>query len=97
MGMARDLLDKRRDEILTLAAKRGASHVRVFGSVARGDDGPESDIDFLVDMDAGRTLIDLIGFALDVEDLLGRKIDVGTDNGLSPHVKDRVLAEARPL
>jgi predicted nucleotidyltransferase len=69
-------LRKRRSEILRIAAARGATNVRVFGSVARGEAGPESDVDFLIDLAPERTLFDLSGLILELEDALGRKVDV---------------------
>jgi predicted nucleotidyltransferase len=92
-----DLRVTQRDEILRLAAKRGARKVRVFGSVVRGEDRPDSDVDFLVEMDPGRTLFDLSGLVLDLEGLLGAPVDVVTEAGLRPRLRDRVLAEAVPL
>ena len=86
-----------RDEILRLAAKRGAKNVRVFGSVARGDNTDQSDVDFLVEMEQGRTLFDLSGLLIDLEELLHISVDVVTERGLRPRLKDRVLAEAVPL
>ena len=87
----------RRDEILRLAAKRGAKNVRVFGSVARGSNDEKSDVDFLVDMEHGRTLFDLIGLLLDLEAALHTTVDVVTEKGLRDRVRQRVLAEAVPL
>jgi predicted nucleotidyltransferase len=92
-----DLRATQRDEILRLAAKRGARKVRVFGSVVRGEDRPDSDVDFLVEMDPGRTLFDLSGLVLDLKGLLGAPVDVVTEAGLRPRLRDRVLAEAVPL
>ena len=92
-----DLRVTQRDEILRLAAKRGARKVRVFGSVVRGEDRPDSDVDFLVEMDPGRTLFDLSGLVLDLKGLLGAPVDVVTEAGLRPRLRDRVLAEAVPL
>lgn len=97
MGTARQLLDQKRDDILRLAALHGAGQVRVFGSVARGDDGPDSDIDLLVHMDDDRSLLDLIGFWIEVQELVGKKVDVLSDGGISPYMRDDILAEARPL
>ena len=91
------LVKARRAEILRLAAQHGARKVRVFGSLARGEAGPRSDLDLLVQMEEGRTLLDLIGFWQDLEELLGRKVDVLSEGGLSPHLRDRLLAEAIPL
>jgi predicted nucleotidyltransferase len=95
--MAPASLVAHRQEILDLAARHGARNVRVFGSVARGDDQPDSDIDLLVDVEPGRTLLDIIGLEQDLERLLGRKVDVLTDVGLSPYLQRRILAEAASL
>jgi predicted nucleotidyltransferase len=95
--MENTVLDRHREEILALAARRGATNVRVFGSAARGTSRPDSDVDLLVSFDAGRSLLDLIGFKHDVEDLIHRPVDVVTDRALSPYIRDRVLAEAVPL
>jgi predicted nucleotidyltransferase len=91
------LLSDKRQEILRLAASRGMGNVRVFGSVARGDATEESDIDLLVEAEAGRSMLDVIGLWLDLQGLLGRKVDLLTEGGISPHLRDRILAEARPL
>ena len=87
----------RRDEILHLAAKRGAKNVRVFGSVARGSNDEKSDVDFLVDMEPGRSLFDLIGLLLDLEATLHTPVDVVTENGLRDRVRELVLAESVPV
>ena len=92
-----ELRDRKREEILQLAAQRGARNVRVFGSVARGDNDEKSDVDFLVEMEPGRTLFDLSGLLLDLESLLHVSVDVVTERGLRPRVRERVLAEAVPL
>jgi predicted nucleotidyltransferase len=92
-----ELIQQKREEILRLAAKRGAFNVRVFGSIARGDEREDSDVDFLVDMEAGRSLLDLGGLLMDLQDLLGRKVDVVTEKGLHWYIRDRVLNEALPL
>jgi len=86
-----------RREILDAAARHGISNVRVFGSIARGDDHENSDVDFLVDVEAGRTLLDVIAFEQDVQQLLGRNVDVLTDGGLSPYLQRRILTEAALL
>jgi predicted nucleotidyltransferase len=92
------LLKSRRDEILAIAERHGASNVRVFGSVARGEAGPDSDVDFLVDLEPGRTLLDHGQLQADLENLLGCRVDVITDRGLlRSHVRARVLEEAVPL
>jgi predicted nucleotidyltransferase len=92
-----ELRDRRREEILRVAAHRGARNVRVFGSVARGDNDEKSDVDFLVEMEPGRTLFDLSGLLLDLESLLHVSVDVVSERGLRPRVRERVLAEAVPL
>ena len=84
-------------EILRVAREHGATSVRVFGSRARGDSTPDSDLDLLVRLDPKRSLLDLIAIQQDLEDLLGCKVDVVTENGLSPYIRERVLAEALPL
>lgn len=91
-------LRNRRDEILTLAEKHGASNVRVFGSIARGEATPESDIDLLVDQNWSR-LSGWGGMALivELEDLRGRSVDVATVDELKPLIRQRVLNEAVPL
>lgn len=90
-------LRRRRAAILRLAAKHGVKNVRVFGSVARGDADEKSDIDLLVNMEPDRTLLDLGGFQYDVQELLGCKVDVVSENGLYWLLKRRILREARPL
>jgi len=92
-----ELLGEKREEILRIAARHGATNVRVFGSVARGEAGPGSDIDLLVDVGPGRSAFFPAGLLADLEDLLGCKVDVLTENGLHWYIRDRVLKEARPL
>lgn len=87
----------RRSEILQLAALHGATNVRVFGSVARGEADERSDVDLLVDMGSGRSLLDLGGFLEDLQDLLRLPVDVVTERGLKARIRDRVLREAVPL
>ena len=87
-------LTRRRDQILALAARHGAENVRVFGSVARGEAGAESDVDFLVDLERGRSLFDLAGLLVDLEDLIGRPVDVVTVSGLKARIRAGVLDEA---
>jgi predicted nucleotidyltransferase len=88
------LLKEKREEILRLAAKHGARNVRVFGSVARGEADEASDIDFLVEMEPGRSILDMGGLLMDLQELLGRNVDVATERGLKPRLRDRVLQEA---
>lgn len=90
-------LRTRRGEILELARARGASRVRVFGSIARGDATDASDIDFLVELAEGRSLLDLGGLLMDLRDLLGHDVDVVTESSLRPRVATRVLADAVDL
>ncbi len=90
-------LRARRDEILTIAERRGARNVRIFGSVARRESDGRSDVDFLVEMERGRSLLDLAGFRLDLQDLLGVSVDVATVAGLRDRVRADVLAEAVKL
>lgn len=91
-----DLRGKRND-ILRIAASHGARNVRLFGSAARGEDRPDSDLDLLVEMESGRSLLDLVGLGQDLEDLLHRKVDVVTDASIHPVLRARILADARPL
>jgi len=88
------IVDEKRAMILKLAAKHGAYNVRVFGSVSRGDAGPQSDLDILVDLEPGRSLMDLGGLLMDLQDLLGRKVDVLTEKALHWYIRDKVLKEA---
>lgn len=91
------LLATKREAILALAARHGARNVRIFGSVARGEPTLQSDVDLLVEMEKGRSLLDLVAFGQDVEELLGCPVDVITDGGVSPYLRERIYAEARPL
>lgn len=91
------LITRHRPEILRLAAAHGAHNVRLFGSAARGETRDESDIDVLVSMEPGRSLLDLVGLSQDLEHLLGCQVDVVSDRGLSPYLRDRILAEAMTL
>jgi hypothetical protein len=92
-----ELRATRRDEILRVAANRGARNIRVFGSVARGESDAGSDVDFLVDLEPGRSLFDLSGLLIDLEAVLQAEVDVVTERGLRPRIRDRVLQEAVPL
>lgn len=96
MGLE-DRLSTNRAAILALAGQHGARNVRVFGSIARGEAETTADIDLLVDLEEGRSLLDLVALWQDLEELLGCKVDVLTDGGLSPYLRDRILSEARPL
>ncbi len=90
-------IDRDREEILRIAAQHGARNVRVFGSVARGDDRADSDVDLLVEMEDDRSLLDLVGLEQDLEDLLRRNVDVLTDASIHPDLRLRITAEARVL
>ncbi len=97
---AQDLMERiqeNRAEILRLAAERGAYNVRIFGSVVRGEAGPESDVDFLVNMEPDRSLFDLGGLLMDLRDLLGCEVDVVTEAGLHWLLRRRILKEAQAL
>ena len=89
------MLHARRKEILAAAARHGASNLRVYGSVARGEARPASDIDVLVDMEKGRSLLDLAALHLELEEILGYPVEIGTD--VKPRLRERVRAEAVAL
>ncbi|MGH8065204.1 MAG: nucleotidyltransferase family protein [Candidatus Entotheonellia bacterium] len=91
------LLQSKRDEILRIAASHGARDVRLFGSLARGEAGPKSDIDILVKLDVGRSLLDIVAIKQDLEDLLGCEVDVVTEAAISPYIREEVLSEAVSL
>ncbi len=91
------LLITKRGEILSIAAKYGAHNVRIFGSVARGEAGSESDLDVLVELEPSRSLMDHAGLMLDLQELLGCNVDVVTEKGLRPRLRERILAEAIAL
>jgi predicted nucleotidyltransferase len=91
------LLKKYRAEILRLALRHGARDVRVFGSLARGEENESSDLDLLVTLGEGRSLLDLVGLKQDLEDLVHRPVDVVTEKALSPYLRERVLSEAVAL
>lgn len=86
-----------RVKLVEAARMHGVSDVRAFGSVARGEASRRSDIDLLVELQPGRTLIDLIGFKLDAERILGRPVDVATPRMMKPNIRKRALRDARPL
>ena len=92
-----EFLKEKREEILRIAHGHGARNVRVFGSVARGEAKPGSDVDVLVEMEPGRSLLDIIAIKQDLEDLLGRKVDVVTEAAVSPYIRDAVFKGAISL
>ena len=91
-----DVNDKR-ERVIRIAAKHGARNVRIFGSVARGEGDPSSDLDLLVDLDPGRSLFDLGGLLMDLQEFLDCRVDVITERGLHPRLGEQVLREAIPL
>jgi hypothetical protein len=91
------LLQAKRENILQTAAKYGAYNVRIFGSVARGEADSNSDVDFLVEMEPGRSLLDLGGLLMDLQELLGCNVDLVTEKGLRERIRERVLKEAISL
>jgi predicted nucleotidyltransferase len=93
----RQVLEEKREDILNIAAKHGAYNVRVFGSVARGEDRPDSDVDLLVDVVTTTSSWFPAGLILDLEQILGRQVEVVTENGLNPLLKEHVLREAVAL
>lgn len=94
---AEDIVVSHREEILATARKHGAYNVRVFGSVARGEACPDSDIDFLVNLEAGRSLMDLARLLRELQSLLGKNVDVVTEAGLRPRIHPQVLKDARAI
>ena len=94
---ALELVKAKREEILVIAAAHGAGNLRLFGSAARGSGGPDSDVDILVDMEPGRSLLDHTALWQELEELLGCKVDVVSEKALHRHIRDHVLREALPL
>jgi len=92
-----DLLQARREEILKVCARYGAHNVRVFGSVARGEADEQSDIDLIVEFEPGRSLLDHAGLWLELQELLGVKVDVVSSRGIKARIRERVLPETVPL
>ena len=90
-------LNTKRNEILTIAARHGAKNLRIFGSVARGEASEASDVDVLIKLEPGRSLLDLIAMKQDLEDLLGFAVDVVTEDAVSPYIREQVLKEAVSL
>jgi predicted nucleotidyltransferase len=92
-----ELLGDKRQDILRLTARHGARNVRVFGSLARGEARPGSDVDILIALDPERSLLDLVALKQDLEDLLGCKVDVVTEAAVSPYIRPQVLQDAVAL
>lgn len=90
-------INENRDEVLAIAERYGATNVRIFGSVARGEDDDQSDIDFLIDFAPGRSLFDLGALLMELNTLLGKQVDVTTEKGLKRRIRERVLREAVSL
>jgi len=90
-------LKRNRKALLDIASKRGASNVRVFGSVSREEENPESDVDFLVTLEQGRSLLDLVGLQQDLSSYLLRNVDVIPDDSLNKYLRDRINREALSL
>jgi predicted nucleotidyltransferase len=90
-------IEEIRDKVQHILRRRGVLHAAVFGSVARGEETDGSDIDFLVELEKGRTLTDLAGLRLDLAELLGRDVDVVTPSALHPRLKDQILGELVPI
>ena len=92
-----DKIREQRNEILQIAQRYGAQNVRIFGSFARGEAREDSDIDVLVDLESGRSLFDLGGLLMDLQNLLGCRVDVVTEKGLRERIRNQVLKESIPL
>ena len=90
-------LHEKRDDIRSIAAKHGAYNIRIFGSAVRGEVGPDSDIDFLIDVGPTTSSWFPAGLILDLEEILGRRVEIVTDKALNPYIRDHVLREAIPL
>ena len=97
MPVTLDLIRKKRSRILTIAGRHGATNLRIFGSVARGEAGPESDLDLLVEMEPGRRLLDHIALIQDLEEDLGCRVDVVTEKALKERYRKKILEDVVPL
>jgi uncharacterized protein len=95
--LTKDDVLKRREEIVAVARRYGASNIRIIGSVARGDATEASDLDLIVRLEPGRSLFDLGGLLMDLRDLLGVKVDVLSENGIRDRWRDYLMAESVPL
>lgn len=90
-------LKSNREEALSVATRYGAHNVRIFGSIARGEARPDSDVDILIDLEPGRSLLDIVAIKQDLEELLGTKVDVVTEAAISPFFRKEIMREAVPL
>jgi len=97
MSNGGELIRKKREEVLRICARHGARNVRIFGSAARGEEREESDIDIVVEFEPGRSLLDHGALCLELEELLGRKVDVVSQAGIKPRLREQILKEAVPL
>ncbi len=92
-----EVLKRKRMDILAIAGRYGARNIRLFGSMVKGTATESSDVDLLLEMEAGRSLLDLVAIKQELEDLLGRQVHVVTEPSLSPYLRDEVLREAVSL
>jgi predicted nucleotidyltransferase len=90
-------LKEKREKILAIARRHGARRVQVFGSLVRGETRKDSDVDFLIELEPGRTLLDVIAIKQDLEDLLQSKVDVVTKSAVSPYIRDEIVSQAISL
>lgn len=90
-------LKQKRAEIIAIAERNGGRKVRVFGSLARGDSGINSDVDFLIELEPERSLLDIVAIKQDLEDLLQRKVDVVTESAVSPYIRKEIVRQAISL
>jgi predicted nucleotidyltransferase len=90
-------LSNKREEILRITAAHGAMNLRVFGSVSRGEATEKSDLDLLIELEPGRTLLDIVAIKQDLEDLLGCKVDVVTEDSVSPYIREQIVKDAITL
>ncbi len=91
------MVQNKRDDILRIATQYGASNVRIFGSAARGEAGPKSDVDVLIRLEPGRSLLDIVAIKQELEALLDCQVDVLTESSISPYLREQILTEAIPL
>ena len=90
-------LQQKRGEIISIAERNGGRKVRIFGSLARGDSGIDSDVDFLIELEPGRSLLDIIAIKQDLEELLRCKVDVVTEGAVSPYIRNDIVSQAISL